>query len=206
MRSPRRTIYRIIEVTERTWSTEGDAGSGPPASKLPDAARKRMAKAASNKVGITARKLCRKYVSPLHLSPKYSRRRGWSATRVRKVRRAVPSLCVDRRSAAEQWSEITASPHHKTELVLRKDIPQNVPQLAWLKICGLHLRRLCTVVAASGRPKTRSSWREERDSVRELDWDVVRTMMAKVKTRLRNAVDKSPLSLLKFHLNTPGAI
>ena len=61
IRIPRRTIYRIIEVMERTWSTEGVAGSGPPASKLPHAARKRMAKAASNKVGITARKLCRTY-------------------------------------------------------------------------------------------------------------------------------------------------
>ena len=61
MRIPRRTIYRTIEVMERTWSPEGVAGSGPPASKLPHAARKRMAKAASNKVGITARKLCRKY-------------------------------------------------------------------------------------------------------------------------------------------------
>ena len=61
MRIPRRTIYRIIEVMERTWSTEGVAGSGPPASKLPHAAKKRMAKATSNKVGITARKLCRKY-------------------------------------------------------------------------------------------------------------------------------------------------
>ena len=50
MRIPRRTIYRIIEVMERTWSTEGVAGSGPPASKLPHAARKRMAKAASNTV------------------------------------------------------------------------------------------------------------------------------------------------------------
>ena len=61
MRIPRRTFYRIIEVMERTWSTEGVAGSGPPASKLPHTARKRMAKATSNKVGITARKLCRKY-------------------------------------------------------------------------------------------------------------------------------------------------
>ena len=66
MRIPRRTIYRIIEVMERTWSTEGVAGSGPPASKLPQAARKRMAKAASNKVGITARNLqevwCRLFI------------------------------------------------------------------------------------------------------------------------------------------------
>ena len=60
MRIPRRTIYRIIEVMERTWSTEGVAGSGPPASELPHTARKRLAKAASNKVAITARKLCRK--------------------------------------------------------------------------------------------------------------------------------------------------
>ena len=95
-------------------------------------------------------------------------------------------------------------PSSQTELVLRKDISQNVPQRARSKICGLHLRRPCTVVA--GRPKTRSSRREERESGRELDWDVVRTMMAKVKTRLKNAVDKSPLSLLKFHLNKPGAI
>ena len=96
-------------------------------------------------------------------------------------------------------------PSSQTELVLREGIPQNdVPQLARSTICGLHLRRSCTVVA--GRPKPRSSWREERGSVRELDWDVVRTMMAKVKTRLRNVVDKSPLSLLKFHLNTPEAI
>ena len=35
MRIPRRTIYRIIVVMERTWSTEGVAGSGPPASELP---------------------------------------------------------------------------------------------------------------------------------------------------------------------------
>ena len=61
MRIPRRTIYRILEVMERTWSTEGVAGSGPPAFELPHAARKRLAKAASNKVGITARKLCMKY-------------------------------------------------------------------------------------------------------------------------------------------------
>ena len=144
-------------------------------------------------------------VSPLHLSPKYSRRRGWSATRVRKVRRAVPSLCLDRRSAAEQWSEITASPHHKLSWCWGRTSPRmSRAQLARPKICGLHLRRPCTVVA--GRPKTKSSWREERESVRELDWNVVRTMMAKVKTRLRNAVDKSPPSLLKFHLNTPGPI
>ena len=32
MRIPRRTIYHIIEVMERTWSTEGVAGSGPSAS------------------------------------------------------------------------------------------------------------------------------------------------------------------------------
>ena len=50
-RIPRRTIYRIIEVMERTCSTEGVARSGPHAFNLPHAARKRMAKAASNKVG-----------------------------------------------------------------------------------------------------------------------------------------------------------
>ena len=138
---------------------------------------------------------------PLHLSPKYSRRRGWSATRVRKVRRAVPSSCLDRRSAAEQWSEITASPHHKLSWVLKKDIPRMSRSWPRSKICGLHLRRPCTVVA--GRPKTRSRWREERESVRELDWDVVRTMMAKVKTRLRNVVVKSSPEFMKFHLNTP---
>ena len=95
-------------------------------------------------------------------------------------------------------------PSSQTELVLRKDIPQNVPQLAQSKICGLHLRRSCAVVAEG--PKTRSSRREERESVRGLDWDVARTMMAKVKTRLRNAVDKSPLRPLIYHLNTPEAI
>ena len=57
MRIPRRTIYRIKEVLERTGSTERVAGSGRPASELPRAARKHMAKAASNKVGITTRKL-----------------------------------------------------------------------------------------------------------------------------------------------------
>ena len=64
----------------------------------------------------TARKLCRKYgVASIFICHQSTQEGGvtWSATRVRKVRRAVPSLCLDRRSAAEQWSEITASPHHK---------------------------------------------------------------------------------------------
>ena len=204
MRIPRRTIYRIIEVMERTWSTEGVAGSGLPASKLPHAARKRMAKAASNKVGITARKLCRKYgVAPSFVT-KVLKKEGVKCYKGQKGPKSSPKLVSRPKKCCRAMVRNHCKPSSQTELVLRKDIPQNVPQLARSKMCGLHLRRLCTVVA--GRPKTRSSWREERESVRELDWDVVRTMMANVKTRLRNAVDKSPRSLLKFHLNTPGAI
>ena len=204
MTIPRRTIYRIIEVMERTWSTEGVAGSGPPASKLPHAARKRMAKAASNKVGITARKLCRKFGVDSSFVTKVLKKKGVKCYKGQKGPKSSPELVFRPKKCCEEIARNHCKPLSQTELVLRKDIPQNVRELARSKICGLHLRRPCTVVA--GRPKTRSSWREERESVREPDWDVVRTMMAKVKTRLRNAVDKSPLSLLKFHLNTPGAI
>ena len=203
MRIPRRTICRIIEVMERTWSTEGVAGSGPPASKLPHTARKRMAKAACNKVGITARKLCRKYGVASSFVTKVLKE-GVKCYKGQKGSKSSPELVSRPKKCCRAMVRNHCKPSSQTELVLRKDIPQNVPQLAQSKICGLHLRRSCTVVAE--RPKTRSSRREERESVCELDWDVVRTMMAKVKTRLRNAVDKSPLSPLKFHVNTPGAI
>ena len=110
---PRRTIYRIIEVMERTWSTEGVAGSGPPASKLPHAARKRMAKAASNKVGITARKLCRKNGVASSFVIKVLKKEGVKCYKGQKGPKSSPELSSCRRSAAEQWSEITASHHPK---------------------------------------------------------------------------------------------
>ena len=148
MRIPRRTIYRIIgvmEVMERTWSNEGVAGSGPPASKLPHAARKRMAKAASNKVGITARKLCRKYGVASSFVTKVLKKEGMKCYKGQKVRRAVPRLCLDQRSAAEQWSEITASPHHKLSWCWGRTSHRMSHRLARSKICGLHLTRPCTV-------------------------------------------------------------
>ena len=92
MRIPRRTIYRIIEVMERTWSTEGVAGSGPPASKLPHAARKRMAKAAGNKVGITARKLCRKYGVASSFVTKVLKKEGVKCYKGQKGPKSSPEL------------------------------------------------------------------------------------------------------------------
>ena len=112
-RIPRRTIYRIIEVMERTWSTEGVAGSGPPASKLPHAARKRMAMAASNKVGITARKLWRKNGVASSFVTKVLKKEVVKCYKGQKGPKSSPELVSRRRSAAEQWSEITASPHPK---------------------------------------------------------------------------------------------
>ena len=114
MRIPRRTIYRIMEVMERTWSTEGVAGSGPPASKLPRAARKRMAKAASNKVGITARKLCRKYGVASSFVTKVLKKEGGEVLQGSERSEEQSRACVStEESAAEQWSKLTASPHHK---------------------------------------------------------------------------------------------
>ena len=152
-----------------------------------------MAKATSNKVGITARKLCRKYGVASSFVTKVLKE-GVKCYKGQKGPKSSPELVSRLKKCCRTMVRNHCKPSSQTELVLRKDIPQNVPQLARLKICGLHLRRPCTVVV--GRPKTRRSWREERESVRELDWDVVRTMMAKVKTRLRNAVHKFPLSLL----------
>ena len=157
LRIPRRTIYRIIEVMERTWSTEGVAGSGPPASKLPHAARKRMAKAASNKVGITARKLCRKYGVASSFVTKVLKKEGVKCYKGQKGPKSSPKLVHVSRSkkCCRAMVRYHCKPLSQTELVLWKHIPQNVPQLARSKICGLHLRRPCTVVA--GRPKTKSS-------------------------------------------------
>ena len=156
MRIPRRTIYRIIEVMERTWSTEGVAGSGPPASKLPHAARKRMAKAASNKVGLTARKLCRKYGVASSFVTKVLKKEGVKCQyKGQKGPKSSPELVSRLKKCCRAMVRNHCKPSSQTELVLRKDIPQNVLQLARSKICGLHLRRPCTVVA--GRPKTRSS-------------------------------------------------
>ena len=154
-RIPRRTIYRIIEVMERTWSTEGVAGSGPPASKLPHAARKRMAKAASNKVDITARKLCRKNGVASSFVTKVLKKEGVKCYKGQKGPKSSPELVSRPKECCRAMVRNHCKPSSQTELVLRKDIPQNVPQLARLKICGLHLRRPCTVVA--GRPKTRIS-------------------------------------------------
>ena len=155
MRIPRRTIYRIIEAMERTWSTEGVAGSGPPASKLSHAARKRMAKAASNKVGITARKLCRKYGVASSFVTKVLKKEGVKCYKGQKGPKSSPELVSRPKKCCRATVKNHCKPSSQTELVLRKDIPQNVPQLARSKICGLHLRRPCTVVA--GRPKTRCS-------------------------------------------------
>ena len=155
LRIPRRTIYCIIEVMERTWSTEGVAGSKPPASKLPRAARKRMAKAASNKVGITARKLCRKYGSTSSFVTKVLKKEGVKCYKGQKGPKSCPELVSRPKKCCRAMVRNHCKPSSQTELVLRKDIPQNVPQLAQSKICGFHLRRPCTVVA--GRPKTRSS-------------------------------------------------
>ena len=149
-RIPRRTIYHIIEVMERTWSTEGVAGSGPPASKLPHAARKRMAKAASNKVGIRARKLCRKYGVASSFVTKVLKE-GVKCYTGQKGPKSSPKLVSRPKKCCRAMVRNHYKPSSQTELVLRKDIPQNVPQLARSKICGLHLRWPCTVVA--GRPK-----------------------------------------------------
>ena len=154
-RIPRRTIYRIIEVMERTRSTEEVAGSGPPASKLPHAARKRMAKAASNKVGITARKLCRKNGVASSFVTKVLKKEGVKCYKGQKGLKSSPELVSRPKKCCRAMVRNHCKPSPQTELVLRKDIPQNVPQLARLKICGLHVRRPCTVVA--WRPKTGSS-------------------------------------------------
>ena len=140
--------------------------------------------------------LCRKYGIASSFVTKVLKKEVVKCYKGQKGPKSSPELVSPPKKCCRAMVRNHCKPSSQTELVLRKDIPQNVPQLAQSKICGLHLRRPCTVVA--GRPKTRSRWREERKSVRELDWDVVRTMMVKVKTRLRNAVDKSPLSLLKF--------
>ena len=55
--------------------------------------------------------------------------------------------CLDRRSGCQAMVRNQCKPSSQTELVLRKDIPKIVPQLALSKICGLHLRWPCTVVA-----------------------------------------------------------
>ena len=92
MRIPRRTIYHIIEVLERTWSTEGVAGNGPPASELPHTARKQMAKAASNKIGITARKLCRKYGVASSFVTKVLKKEGVKCHKGQKGPKSSPEL------------------------------------------------------------------------------------------------------------------
>ena len=153
LRIPRRTFYRGIEVMERTSSTEGVAGSGPPASKLPNAARKQMAKAASNKVGITARKICRKYDVASSLVTKVLKKEGVKCYKGQKLPKSSPELVSRPKKCCRAMVRNHCKPSSQTELGLRiKDIPQNVPQLARSKICGLHLRRPCTVV--TGRPKT----------------------------------------------------
>ena len=140
---------------ERTWSTEGVAGSGPPASKLPHAARKRMAKAAGKKVGITARKLCRKYGATSSFVTKVLKMEGVKCYKGQKGQKNSPELVSRPKKCFRAMVRNHCKLSSQTELVLRKDIPQNVSPLARSKICRLHLRRPCTVVA--GRPKTRSS-------------------------------------------------
>ena len=152
-RIPRRTIYRIIEVMERTWSTAGVGGSGPLAFKLP--ARKRMAKAAINKVGITARKLCRKNCVASSFVTKVLKKEGAKCYKGQKGSKSSPELVSRPKKCCRAMVRNHCKPSSQTELLPRKDIPQNVPQLARLKICGLRLRWLYTVVA--WRPKTKSS-------------------------------------------------
>ena len=127
---------------------------------------KRMAKAASNKVGITARKLCRKYGVASSFVTKVLKKEGVTCYKGQKGTKASPELVSRPKKCCRGRAMVRnhCKPSSQTELVLRKDIPQNVPQLARSKIChssGLHLRWPCTVVA--GKPKTRSSWREERE-------------------------------------------
>ena len=151
---------------ERTWSTEGVA-SGPPASKLPHAARKRMAMAASNKVGIlvTARKLCRNYGAASSFVTKVLKKEGVKFYKGQKGPKSSPELVSRPKKCCRAMVRNHCKPSSQTELVLRKDIPQNVPQLARSKVCELHLRRPCTVVA--GRPKTRSPPEEKSAKVSE---------------------------------------
>ena len=128
MRIPRRTIYRIIEVMERTWSTEGVAGSGPPlSSKLPHDARKRMAKAASNKVGITARKLCRKYGVTSSFVTKVLKKEGVKCYKGEKGPKSSPELVSRPKEGCRAMVRNHCKLSSQTEHMLRKDIPQNVP-------------------------------------------------------------------------------
>ena len=74
---PRRTIYRILEVMERTGSTEKVAGSGRPASnRAAVSCEEEEGKGCKQQGSHKTRKLAGSTVSPLHMSPKYSRRRG----------------------------------------------------------------------------------------------------------------------------------
>ena len=122
MRIPRRTIYHIVEVMERIWSTEGVAGSGPPASKLPHAARKRMAKAASNKIGKTAGKLCRKYGVASSFVTKVLKKEGVKCYKGQKGPKSSPELVFQPKKCCRAMVRNHCTPSSQTELVLRKDI------------------------------------------------------------------------------------
>ena len=111
MRIPRRTIYRIIEVMERTWGTEG-------------VARKRMAKAASNKVGITARKLCRKYGVASSFVTKVLKKEGVKCYRGQKGPKSSPELLSRPKKRCRAMVRNHCKPSSQTEQVLRKDIPR----------------------------------------------------------------------------------
>ena len=124
MKIPRRTIYRIIEVMERTWSTEGVAGSGPPAFKLLHAARKRMVKAASNKVGITARKLCRKYGVASSFVTKILKKEGVKCYKGQKGPKSSSEVVPRPKKCCRAMLRNHCKPSSQTELVLRKDIPR----------------------------------------------------------------------------------
>lgn len=57
----RRTCYSVLATYEERGSTKRATGSGRPAVKMPKAARTRLLKAASDKKGVTSRKLARKF-------------------------------------------------------------------------------------------------------------------------------------------------
>ena len=115
-----------------------------------------MAKAASNKVGITARKICRKYGVASSFVTKILKKEGGEVLQGQKRPKSSPELVSRPKKCCRAMVRNHCKPSSQTELGLRiKDIPQNVPQLARSKICRLHLRRPRTVVA--GRPKTISS-------------------------------------------------
>ena len=124
MRIPRRTIYRIMEVMERTWSTEEVAGGGPPASKLPHAARKRMTKAASNKVGITARKLCRKYGVASSFVTKVLKKEGVKCYKGQIGPKSSPELVSRLKKCCQAMVRNHCKPSSETNLVLRKVTPR----------------------------------------------------------------------------------